>query len=61
MWYLIILLKVSTAYLAYPEGTSLIYTYINGMWVHYVHLKETEAPALNCLGLSLGREKVYLI
>ena len=24
MWYLIILLKVSTAYLAYPEGTSLL-------------------------------------
>ena len=28
MWYLIILLKVRTAYLAYPEGTSLIYIYI---------------------------------
>ena len=28
MWYLIILLKVSTAYLAYPEGTSLMYMHI---------------------------------
>ena len=61
MWYLIILLKVSTAYLAYPEGTSLPATEYDTVFTCMINFQDTLVQTRQEYGSLWCDEGVYSI